>query len=125
MCLKRRVFPHTADHDAEISRSQLEIAPPSKHSLPQLIGHIRIDSDHAVAEFATPADVPSFFASHPESTFVFTTDEAYDDLSSTLPDDVVILDSRPRFLHAGRILLLSRLLPAATDQKLTEPSTTK
>ena len=83
-------------------------------------------ADHEIAEFSAPDDVPSFFANEHGPAFMFTTDEAYEGLSSSLPEDVVVLDSRPRFLHAGRVLLLSRLgLTTATAKKSVEPTTTK
>ncbi len=83
-------------------------------------------ADHEIAEFSAPDDVPIFFANEQGPAFLFTTDDAYKGLSSSLPDDVVVLDSRPRFLHAGRVLLLSRpRSAAATAQKSVGPSITK
>jgi hypothetical protein len=82
-------------------------------------------ADHEIAEFSAPDDVPSFFAKQDGPAFLFTTDEAYEGLSSSLPDDVVVLDSRPRFLHAGRILLLSRSSLVAKTAKVSSEAAAK
>ncbi len=75
-------------------------------------------TDHPVEDIATAEGVPAFFAAHPGSAFVVTTDEHFDKFSSALPADVKVLDARPRFLHRGKVLLLGRPSPwSATAAK--------
>ena len=61
-----------------------------------------------VAEFESTDDVQSFFASHPGTAFIVTTEDAYRTLAPTLPTDVTVLDRHPRFLRPGDALLLGR-----------------
>jgi 4-amino-4-deoxy-L-arabinose transferase-like glycosyltransferase len=65
-------------------------------------------TDRPIDEFDTADKVRSFFAAHPQSAFVFTTDESFEKLGAVLPPDVSVLESHPRFLHSGNVLLLGR-----------------
>ena len=62
----------------------------------------------SVAEFDSTDDVQSFFAAHPGTAFIVTTEDAYRTLAPTLPADVTVLDRHPRFLRPGDALLLGR-----------------
>jgi hypothetical protein len=84
-------------------------------------------TDHPVEDIATAEGVPAFFAAHPGSAFVVTTDEHFDKFSSALPADVKVLDARPRFLHRGKVLLLGRPAPWSSTAAKTsdEPPPTR
>ena len=59
----------------------------------------------------------AFFAAHPDSAFLITTDERIERLDGALPPGIVVLDKRPRFLQKGNVLLLGREANAATARK--------
>jgi hypothetical protein len=65
-------------------------------------------TDRTIEQLETPEEVQSFFAAHPGTAFVFTTDERFEQLGAALPAEVSVLDARPRFLGRGNILLLGR-----------------
>jgi 4-amino-4-deoxy-L-arabinose transferase-like glycosyltransferase len=73
-----------------------------------------------IDEFDTADKVRSFFAAHPQSAFVFTTDESFDKLDSALPPDVSVLNAHPRFLHSGNVLLLGRTQQGSSTAKSAE-----
>jgi 4-amino-4-deoxy-L-arabinose transferase-like glycosyltransferase len=66
-----------------------------------------------VEEFESTRQIQTFFGEHPGSAFVLTTREEFERLSSILPPDVTVLESRSRFLHSGKVLLLGRANPSA------------
>ncbi len=65
-------------------------------------------TERSIEPLGTEEAVNAFFAAHPGSAFLFTTDERYEKLGATLPPDVSIIDARPRFLRGGKVLLLGR-----------------
>jgi hypothetical protein len=74
-------------------------------------------TEHPVAELQGPEEVTAFFAAHPDSAFLITTDERIERLDGALPPGIVVLDKRPRFLQEGNVLLLGRETSAATARK--------
>ncbi|MEX2113081.1 MAG: glycosyltransferase family 39 protein [Pirellulales bacterium] len=65
-------------------------------------------TDHSIEELQGPEEVTAFFAAHPETAFLITTDERIERLASALPPGIAVLDKRPRFLQKGNVLLLGR-----------------
>ena len=79
-------------------------------------------TDSPISEIESAEDVEQFFAGHPNSAFVFTTDEQFEKLGSSLPSDIAVLDARPRFLRDGKVLLLGRA-PRGTATTARKAST--
>jgi 4-amino-4-deoxy-L-arabinose transferase-like glycosyltransferase len=73
-------------------------------------------TDHTIDELHGPDEVTAFFAAHPETAFLITTDERIEQLDSALPPGIAVLDERPRFLQRGNVILLGRET-AATARK--------
>lgn len=69
-------------------------------------------TDQPVAKLESPAAVQSFFADDPHA-YLLTTEAQFETLRSDLPADVTVVDSRPRFLRSGKIVLLGRAASAA------------
>jgi len=84
-------------------------------------------TDRPVDEFRDPEQVTAFFAAHPADAFLITTDERIEQLESSLPPGVAVLEVRRRFLQEGNVLLLGRRAPlvstahqpAANDESRT------
>jgi 4-amino-4-deoxy-L-arabinose transferase-like glycosyltransferase len=74
-----------------------------------------------VAQFASPEAVGAFFEQHPRSAFVITSDTNAAKLAPALPADVVVLDTRPRFLQQGNLVVLGRRQGASNTA--TAPTT--
>ncbi len=74
-------------------------------------------TEQPVAELHGPEEVTAFFAAHPGSAFLITTDERIERLDGALPPGIVVLDQRPRFLQKGNVLLLGRENNAAIARK--------
>jgi len=81
-------------------------------------------TDSPISEIESADAVQQFFAEHSGSAFVFTTDEQFDKLGSSLPADVTVLDARPRFLRDGKVLLLGRT-PSGTATARKTPTEPK
>ena len=81
-------------------------------------------TDSPISEIASAEDVEQFFAGHPGSAFLFTTDEQFGKLRSSLPSDIAVLDARPRFLRDGKVLLLGRT-PRGTATARKSPTEPK
>jgi len=61
-----------------------------------------------IEKLASREQVAQFFGSQPGGAFLITTDDQYQQIVAALPRDVTILESSPRFLHSGKVLLLGR-----------------
>jgi len=80
-------------------------------------------TQQSIEEFPDVERVQSFFATPAEAAFLFTTDEQYEKLRSTLPSDVQVVEARPRFLRRGQVILLGRApalakRPASTSESV-------
>jgi hypothetical protein len=64
-------------------------------------------SGRTLPNYWEPADVKRFFATQPDGCLLTWAHE-YRALAEALPDDVRVLDRRPRFLRRGEILLIGR-----------------
>ncbi len=75
-----------------------------------------------IEQFESTRQIQTFFGQHTGSAFVVTTGEEFERLSSILPSDVTVLESRPRFLHSGKVLLLGRAKhePATAKKSASE-----
>ncbi len=75
-----------------------------------------------IEQFESTRQIQTFFGRHPGSAFVVTTGEEFERLSSILPSDVTVLESRPRFLHSGKVMLLGRAKhgPATAKKSASE-----
>jgi 4-amino-4-deoxy-L-arabinose transferase-like glycosyltransferase len=72
----------------------------------------------AVSQLSEADDVTQFFSSHPGGAFLLTTDERYESLRSSLPSDVMVVETQRRFLRPGQAVLLGRVpRPGATAVK--------
>jgi 4-amino-4-deoxy-L-arabinose transferase-like glycosyltransferase len=78
-------------------------------------------SGSPVESCGDPAAVAGFFRDRPHDAFLITTRAALEALQPGLPADVVPLESMPRFLGRGDIVLLGRALPSAEDRIGTLP----
>jgi 4-amino-4-deoxy-L-arabinose transferase-like glycosyltransferase len=65
-------------------------------------------TDQPIPQFRTAEQVRAFFDAHRESAFLITTDERMRRIESDLPSDVAVLETRPRFLQSGKVVLLGR-----------------
>lgn len=74
-------------------------------------------SGRPIETFGDAAEVCQLFGES-ETSFLFTTDERYEELQGRLPPDVFIVERRPNFPKAGELLLLGRSPRLATRQEL-------
>jgi len=70
-------------------------------------------ADAPIAKFESVDEVQTFFAAHPTSAFLLTTDAQYERVRASLPPGVDVIHRRPKFLRSGEVLLLGRRDEAA------------
>jgi 4-amino-4-deoxy-L-arabinose transferase-like glycosyltransferase len=74
------------------------------HFRPSLVFYV----EQPIAKYESPAEVEKFFAEHPGSAFMLTTDSQLETLRSALPRDISVLATHRRFLRPGSVVLLGR-----------------
>jgi 4-amino-4-deoxy-L-arabinose transferase-like glycosyltransferase len=79
-------------------------------------------ADRPIDQLRTADEVRSFFAEHPGDAFLITTDERLKRLEGKLPPDVAVVDSRPRFLQRGTVVLLGRDTRSAETPRVSRPA---
>jgi 4-amino-4-deoxy-L-arabinose transferase-like glycosyltransferase len=65
----------------------------------------------------SPQLVASYFDEKPHDAFLVTTRDAMETLKPNLPDDVVLLESMPRFVRHGDLVLLGRQARTASAEE--------
>jgi hypothetical protein len=108
---------------APIARAIFEATPPGE---PPAVGSYHyfrpsfvFYTGQHVAQFASPEAVGAFFEQHPRSAFVITSDTNAKTLAPALPADVVVLDTRPRFLQQGNLVVLGRRSTSTASKDAT------
>lgn len=88
------------------------------HFRPSLVFYV----EQPIAKFESPDEVQKFFAEHPTTAFMLTTDSQLETLRPALPGDVSVLSTHRRFLRSGNVVLLGRSsTSAATASRAAEP----
>jgi 4-amino-4-deoxy-L-arabinose transferase-like glycosyltransferase len=100
-------------HVAAWMRSHATTDAPRLKSFAFFVESLVYYAGQPVEEFHDPRAVAEYFAAHPRDAFVVTTRTGLEALRPTLPEDVVALESMPRFLRRGEIVLLGRAAKTA------------
>jgi len=77
-------------------------------------------SGQPVKQVDDPRVVAEYFTGHPRDAFLITTRAEFDALRPVLPEDVVALESMPRFLRKGDVVLVGRAARTARLDPLSD-----
>lgn len=95
-------------HVAQWMRSHATTDGPRLKSYGFFVESLVYYAGQPVEEFHDPRAVAEYFTVHPRDAFLVTTRAGLEALRPTLPEDVVALESMPRFLRQGEVVLLGR-----------------